>query len=147
MEKTKEKLLPRGIRNNNPANIERNAIKWQGMSSDQSQDDRFIVFAAPEWGIRALAKILLTYRKKYGLNTVRKIINRYAPQCENNTEAYVLSVAEHLDVEADEEIDIKNYDVMRSLIESIIAHENGALYRDYYPDRVIDHALAKIGVV
>ena len=30
-----------------------------------------------------------TYRKKYGLTTIRGIINRFAPPSENNTENYV----------------------------------------------------------
>jgi hypothetical protein len=84
---------PRGIRNNNPGNIDRNTTKWQGMADDQSSDPRFVVFKTPQAGIRALAKILLTYQNHDGLKTVRGIIGRWAPAVENNTSAYVAAVA------------------------------------------------------
>lgn len=32
------KALPRGIRNRNPGNIERESDRWLGMSADQSSD-------------------------------------------------------------------------------------------------------------
>ena len=54
----------RGIRNNNPGNIDRNATKWQGMA-DKQDDPRFIVFTSPQYGIRAMARVLLTYQSKY----------------------------------------------------------------------------------
>ena len=116
-------MIPRGIRNHNPGNI-RHGDKWQGLSEEQT-DSSFCVFEAPEYGIRALAKILLNYERKYGLNTVRKIINRYAPEVENDTASYVLSVAGQLGVAADEVIDVADTAVMLVLIKAIIRHENG----------------------
>ena len=116
-------MIPRGIRNHNPGNI-RHGDKWQGLSVEQT-DSSFCVFDAPEYGIRALAKILLNYERKYGLNTVRKIINRYAPEVENDTASYVASVAGQLGVTADEVIDINDTAVMLVLVKAIIRHENG----------------------
>ena len=79
----------RGIRNNNPGNIEKSKNnKWQGMAESQP-DKRFITFTSPEWGIRAIARILINYKDKYDLDTVKKIISRWAPPSENNTGAYV----------------------------------------------------------
>jgi hypothetical protein len=46
-----------------------------------------LFFSSPKYGIRALSKILLTYRS-YGLTNIYSIINRYAPPSENNTENY-----------------------------------------------------------
>jgi hypothetical protein len=82
-------MTTRGLRNNNPGNIDRNTIKWQGMADDQSSDPRFVVFKAPVFGIRALAKTLLAYQNQHGCKTIRQIINRWAPPSENKTEAYV----------------------------------------------------------
>ncbi len=80
---------PRGVRNHNPGNIERDArTRWQGQAARQS-DPRFVVFTAPEWGIRAMARVLITYQDRHGCNTVAKIINRWAPPGENATSAYV----------------------------------------------------------
>ena len=69
--------LPRGIRNHNPGNLEK-GDPWQGLADDQSADPRFAVFEAPEWGIRAIARLLITYRDKHGVNTVNGVVNRWA---------------------------------------------------------------------
>lgn len=137
------KTLPRGVRNNNPGNIDRNATKWQGMAADQSGDPRFVVFKTPQAGIRALAKTLMTYEKVHKLNTVRKIINRWAPPVENNTSAYVRAVSKAIGVEPDEVIDVDEMAVMKPLVVAIIAHECAG-YR--YPDAVINEGLHMAGI-
>lgn len=129
---------PRGIRNCNPGNIDRTGDKWQGMAADQSSDSRFVVFVAPHWGIRALAKVLLSYQRKHGLKTIRGIIDRWAPPVENNTDAYVDQVAKACGVEPDDTIDIENKAVLRALVSSIIKHENG---QQPYGDAVIELGL------
>ena len=134
-------MLPRGIRNHNPGNI-RHGDKWQGLSEKQT-DSSFCVFEAPEYGIRALAKILLNYERKYGLNTVRKIINRYAPEVENDTASYVASVAGQLGVSADEVIDIRDTAVMLVLVKAIIRHENGC---QPYDNEVLIKGIQMAGV-
>ena len=68
----------RGLRNNNPGNIRKSATAWQGLSPTQT-DASFFQFISPEYGIRALATILGTYMKNYGLVTVSDIISRWAP--------------------------------------------------------------------
>jgi hypothetical protein len=128
----------RGERNFNPGNIDRNTIKWKGMAPDQSGDSRFIVFSAAVWGIRALARNLLTYSRLYeesdprDIDTVREIINRWAPPVENDTGAYVNAVAREVGVLPDEPIDVADEAVMRKLVKAIIHHENGrCIYTDY----------------
>ena len=138
--------LPRGIRNRNPGNIVRNAICWQGLSADQSSDPRFCVFAAPEWGIRAMARILIAYRERHGLDTVRGIVNRWAPPAENDTDAYVRHVAARLGVRTDARIDVRERTIMTPLVQAIIGHENGAGYADYYDGATIDSALTLAGI-
>lgn len=133
----------RGIRNHNPGNIDRNATRWQGMADDQSGDPRFIVFKAPEWGIRAIARLLLTYQNQHKLRTIRKIINRWAPPVENDTEAYVQVVAEKVGVDPDERIVIDDCAVMLPLVKAIITHENG---RNPYSDAKILEGLRLAGV-
>lgn len=116
-------MVARGIRNNNPGNI-RHGEKWEGLS-DKQTDSSFCIFVSPEYGIRALAKVLLTYYKKYQLNTVKKIISRYAPPNENETESYIKSVANQLGVASDEVIDLSSVAVLVVLLRAIIRHENG----------------------
>jgi len=138
--------LPRGIRGNNPGNIDRTGTKWQGMSSDQSGDPRFIVFDAPEWGIRAIVRVLRTYYDKHGLRTVKGIINRWAPPVENDTEAYFMTVAKKLGVDPGEQIDIDDIDTLRTLVKAIIRHENGRGPEPdggWYSDDVIDEGIRR----
>ena len=116
-------MSARGIRNNNPGNI-RKGEKWKGLSEHQT-DSSFCIFVSPEYGIRAMAKVLLTYYKKYQLNTVKKIISRYAPPNENETESYIKSVANQLGVASDEVIDLSSVAVLAVLLRAIIRHENG----------------------
>ena len=70
-------MTPRGIRNNNPLNIEL-GDQWQGLAASQT-DGRFAQFQAPEYGFRAAAKVLNTYQNKHGLTTPRQMISRWAP--------------------------------------------------------------------
>jgi hypothetical protein len=115
--------LPRGIRNNNPGNIRRSAIPWEGKV--EGTDTAFETFATPEHGMRALEKNLTTYQTKHGLDTPRKIIGRWAPPTENDTGAYVNAVAQALGVGPDDPINVQDPAVMQRLRDAIIQHENG----------------------
>ncbi|WP_036760018.1 hypothetical protein [Photobacterium halotolerans] len=110
---------PRGIRNNNPGNIEDNGTAWRGRVGN---DGRFVIFDRPENGIRALARTLKTYRNLHGLTTVRGIINRWAPPVENDTSAYVAHVAGALGVSPD--TSLSEAETM-DIVPLIIRHENG----------------------
>lgn len=143
----RENRLPRGIRLNNPSNIDRTSTKWQGQSLEQP-DSRFVAFDGPEWGVRAMVRVLRTYRDKHGLNTVKGIINRWAPPVENDTEAYYVTVARKLGVAPDAEIDIDDLDTLVGLCKAIIRHENGPGPEPdggWYPDEVIIEGIRRAG--
>lgn len=126
--------MSRGIRNNNPGNI-RWGSAWQGLKVGGKEIDKeFCVFLEPEYGIRAMAKILLNYSKLYKINTVAGIIHRWAPPSENNTVSYINHVASELKAEPDETIDVSNKNVMLKLVKAIIKHENG---EQPYDDKTI----------
>jgi hypothetical protein len=137
--------LPRGIRNHNPGNIERQAeVRWQGAAADQSADPRFVVFDAPRWGIRAIARVLITYQDKHNLRTVEGVINRWAPPVENNTSRYVEFVRKRLgDLAPNSPIDIYDHAVAHELVAAIIAKENGV---NPYSDAEIDDGLRLAGI-
>lgn len=116
--------LPRGLRNNNPGNIEIRE-KWQGLSTKQL-DSRFCTFSEMVYGCRALIKTLQTYHNKYKLSTIKGIICRWAPPKENNTVAYIASVAKALNVEPLDGITFTR-DVYINLAKAIARHENGAV--------------------
>lgn len=117
-----EKKLPRGLRNNNPGNIEIGE-KWQGLSNKQI-DTRFCTFSEMTYGCRALLKVLQTYHNKHKLNTVRAIISRWAPNNENNTVAYINSVARALGVSPVESLKFTKTTYIM-LGKAIAKHENG----------------------
>lgn len=125
-----KKPLPRGIRNNNPGNIDRTTDRWLGMSADQSGDSRFVVFNTPEHGIRALLRVLINYQERHGLWTLRGIIDRWAPPVENNTSAYVMHASRLSEFDPDERIDMLDKDAALRVAKAIVRHECGdpALY-------------------
>jgi hypothetical protein len=122
---------PRGLRNNNPGNIEAGADRWEGQTGS---DGRFATFQTPEAGIRALARTLLTYQDKHGLNTVEGIIGRWAPPSDNKTKAYVQAVADAIGFEPTTPLNLKDPKVLQSLTRAIIMRENG---RHPYAEGVI----------
>ncbi len=117
----------RGERNNNPGNI-RHGSKWQGLSAQQTDKD-FCQFVSPEYGIRAIYKLLQTYQKKYGLCSIREIINRYAPPKENNTEGYIQRVAKELNVSTEDCVSVSKKEVAIALATAIVGVELG--YQPY----------------
>ena len=114
--------MTRGERNNNPGNIRKSAIDWKG--EVLGDDKAFETFNTPEEGIRALAVLLKNYYQKHGLKTVRKIINRYAPANENDTDAYIDAVCKDMEVMADQ-ILVLSDTVLFNFVTAIIRHENG----------------------
>ncbi len=137
-------MMTRGIRNHNPGNI-RIGGRWQGlaarheMTNEQKREKAFCVFRSPEWGIRALVKIIYTYERKYSLDTVAGIIARWAPPVENDTSSYITQVAFAMDVEQDEPLNVRSDNTMRLLVRAIIKHENGS---EPYDDATIRAAIA-----
>jgi hypothetical protein len=125
---------PRGIRNHNPGNIRGASYTWKG---EVGRDNLgFVQFSTPVWGIRALYRILLTYRNKYGISNVYDIIHRWAPPSENDTMAYVNHAAKALGVDMHTPLSTDQY---QALIKVIIKHENG---QQPYSDGVINEGMA-----
>lgn len=115
--------MVRGIRNNNPGNIRYNSsINWKGQTGPD--DGGYLIFDSSLNGIRALALLLKNYNRLYGLNTIAKIITRWAPKEDNNdTAAYISSVSQALNYPANAALDYKTH--LLPLIKAIIKHENG----------------------
>jgi len=126
----------RGLVNNNPGNIRPDkAYTWQGSTGEAGG---FVQFGSPEAGIRALTLNLLSYDQQ-GINTVQGIINRWAPPSENKTGNYINQVAKDLGVKPTDQLNVKDANVMRQLVNSIIKFENG---KNPYDARTIDTGIA-----
>ncbi|WP_337045307.1 hypothetical protein [Emticicia sp. 17c] len=84
---------PRGVRNNNPGNLRYSPVNlWKGkVPFTQNTDGSFEQFIEWRYGVRALLILLKKFIFQYG--TIEKIISRYAPDNENETERYIRAVA------------------------------------------------------
>ena len=142
---------PRGVRNNNPGNIDYNPRNaWQGQLGLEVgvPSPRFARFDTPENGIRALGRLLINYRGKDGMpgvggpgiDTVRETITRWAPGNENNTEAYIAAAARRLGVSANDVIDVRKPATLGVMVSSIIAHECAGFA---YPEAVLAEGLRR----
>jgi hypothetical protein len=130
-------MSARGLRNANPGNIRRGPIQWVGMAPEQHDLD-FVTFAAPEYGIRAIAKILHTYQvRTTAADSVRDLISRWAPPSENDTEAYVAAVAQAVGVDPDAPLPLDGAWRV-PFIAALIMHENGS---QPYPLALIEQAV------
>lgn len=135
-------VLPLGIRLHNPGNIEQGQ-PWEGLASQQVHP-RFARFVTPEYGIRAIHKILQAYHNKYNIQDIAHYIARWAPPKENNTPAYIKHVDDIVtEATAEEPINIMDPGTAFHMVTGIIAHENSNFQ---YPDEVVWNGLKLAGV-
>lgn len=88
---------PRGIRNNNPGNIEDSPFA-RSLPGYAGSDGRFARFDSPEAGGQAKARLIGSYIRR-GYDTPMEIINRWAPPSDNNpTDQYAAYVAQRAGV-------------------------------------------------
>lgn len=85
----------RGVRNNNWLNIRRSSVIWKGQVFDDA-DKSFCRFETVFWGLRAALVLLRTYYTRYGCDTIRKVLERWAPPSENDTERYISNVVYYM---------------------------------------------------
>lgn len=117
-------MEPRGLRNNNPANIRRSKDKWKGLREVQD-DPEFFQFEEMKWGYRAMLRVLQNYRKLHGCETIADFINRWAPPTENDTTAYIKAVCQYMQVPSLFVPNIENKDCMCILAAAMSLVENG----------------------
>lgn len=130
----------RAQRNNNPGNL--NFVGQAGATLEGGNNARFAKFGSTAEGVSALAKQLGRYGDR-GLNTLRKIINTYAPSSENNTQAYIDALSKRLGVSGDQALDLKDAGTLSGLIKGIARHEAGS---DYLSDSDVMTGLSMAGV-
>jgi hypothetical protein len=112
----------RGVRNNNPGNIEYGAFaKSRGATGS---DGRFAIFPTPEQGIAAQEGLLLGSGYHGGdKKTVSAIIGKYAPSSDGNpVSAYVDYVAKRAGVKPDQ---VLSRDEVKKVAAAMREFENG----------------------
>ena len=131
-------LKVRGYRNNNPLNIRISNNNWKG-EIKPSTDGSFCQFQEMYLGFRAAMVCIRTYIRKYGCNTLEKIINRWAPWSDgNNPVRYAQRIINRWpETFPDKEvvIDYTNKDQMTKLVYAMAIVENGS--EPYMPDCIL----------
>jgi hypothetical protein len=139
---------PRGIRNNNPGNILYSpANNWQGQIGN---DGSYAKFSSPTYGIRAAFVLLKNYQANYGINTILKLAQRWAPAPLNNPTSYANNVLAYsglasisvngMTINANTPLNFSNPNFMIPIMRGIIVAENGAAYKNYYPENILQAA-------
>jgi hypothetical protein len=109
----------RGIRNNNPTNLEDAGIAWQGMTGT---DGPYCVFDTMENGIRAAAINLRNYWRLHGINTVDGIVRRWSA---TDQDAYVSNVSRWLGVDPQDALDMEDAGVRTQVLQAMTRQEEG----------------------
>ncbi|BEO70498.1 hypothetical protein SMQE32_13170 [Serratia marcescens] len=139
---------PRGIRNNNPGNL--NYVGQSGATLEDHATPRFARFNSAFEGFAALGKQIKAYyngtSKAAGyqkLQSVEDIISRFAPASENNTQAYINKLSKMLGVGRGDSLNIQDPQVLATLMNGITQIENGK--NPYAPDMVLKAAQSAVG--
>jgi len=115
-----------GVRNKNLLNVRPNVDEndpWLGQSG---VDQNYAVFESIDMGIRAGDRVLTTYGTKHGINTIEKVLNRFAPKGDgNDTESYIKNVSEKTGIARDEKIDLSDSSVRDALLSAMVRQETG----------------------
>lgn len=139
---------PRGIRNNNPGNL--NYVGQNSATLEDHATPRFARFNSAFEGFAALGKQIKAYyngtSKAAGyqkLQSVEDIISRFAPASENNTQAYINKLSKMLGVGRGDSLNIQDPQVLATLMNGITQIENGK--NPYAPEMVLKAAQSAVG--
>jgi len=114
-----------GQRINNPFNIRQYD---QGFLGESGEDSGFVSFEDPMYGVRAADRVLTTYGTKRGINTIRGLINRFAPPSENDTRNYVNYISGQLGIDPDAEVDLSDPEMRARILSPMAMMESRSEY-------------------
>ena len=122
-------MATRGIRNDNPLNIRHGKSQWVGMRKVQT-DKAFVQFTERQYGYRAAFVLLRNYIGR-GVNTIGKIIARWAPPGDgNNTQAYIEYVSSTSGIDASHVLRFEDKAKLVEIVRSM-AHMESGIVEDY----------------
>lgn len=119
----KTKIVPRGIRNNNPLNI-RIGNTWLG-ERPRPVDKDFEEFVSMEYGLRAAFVILRRYIRRYHKDTIIEVVSTWAPANENDTQRYIDFVAKTMLLPPDAHFRFEDRETMVRLVSAMARFESG----------------------
>lgn len=129
----------RGIRNNNPFNLQKTNTPWAGKVI--GNDKRFETFDHIENGIRAGVIDIVGDITKDSQNTLNKLMATFAPEHENDTNTYIRVLSNATGFGPDEDLRDKNgrvsINTIFHLARAIITHENGPIQSRLITDSIL----------
>jgi hypothetical protein len=115
----------RGLRSNNPLNIDYHAsMKWQGMA-DPPSDGRFVRFTSLAYGLRAGFLNARAYKHKHGIHTLGAYMQRFAPIGPENPRTYHDFVSKTTGIPLEQAIDLDDRATIQPILRAQVAFENG----------------------
>lgn len=108
---------------NNPGNIRNSNTIYIGEITP-SNHKSFKTFENMFYGYRAMFRLLNTYITQHKLDTIEKMIQRYAPPIENETESYIKFVCEKSGINKDDKL-IKSDNKLIDIVYAMSWMENG----------------------
>lgn len=123
---------PRGVRNNNPGNIKYNAANaWEGQTGQDA--DGFAIFSDQVYGLRAMFMILQSYAGEISPFTIANIAARWTSGDPSTSQAnWIATTSAISGFDQNATLDPSNDGAMLSLVNGIIAAENGQTYLALY---------------
>lgn len=133
----------RGVRNNNPGNIEYGPFTRAHGATGREPEGRFARFATAQDGLNALADKLRDYMG-HGRDSVKSIMEKYAPPGENDTEKYVAFLAKRIGVDPNAHLDPNNLQQLTGMMDGIVRYENAK--NPYAPEMLQRAAARGVGI-
>lgn len=134
------------VRNNNPGALDYEPSNtWVGRSG---RDGRFDQFQDEVYGFRAQTMTLMKYTSEHNISTLSEITSRYAPSFENNTGAYIDTLARELGISKNDSVLIPGTKFIRPDVLTRLVQDK-ARYEMEWPkplDAAWDPAKYQIGV-
>lgn len=115
-----QSAAPRGIRNNNPLNLE----YVPGQAGVTGSDGRFGQYGTMADGVAASEQQLLKYQAR-GVDTLAKMVSKWAPPGENDTPKYIANAARWSGLDPEAKVDMHDPVVAGKVITAMARMETG----------------------
>lgn len=140
------KFVPRSVWNNNPVNIRiSQSNDWVGEvpeAINKAHDSGFETFFHAVDGYRAAIILLRNYQRIYGLNTLQDILNKFAPESDDNpTSNYIDFVASKLVVSPAQPLNLNDDRLIKKLLLAMHHFESKGVW---FGVHFVDAAIKKV---
>mgnify|MGYP003650526131 CR=1 FL=1 len=116
------RAMPSTRGRNNPFNIRDTGQNWDGQVNPGGE---FTHFDSEYSAVRAADKLIKNYGELKGIDTIRGIVSKYAPETENDTEGYINKVAELTGIPSNQPIDLSDPTTRGQVLSAIGDAESG----------------------